>query len=512
MDYLEAVPALKDFYNYTPDIEGIKKAVADRKNFPVNRNLLVDVLQKEYSSTIISNKLKSNIDALLSENTFTVCTAHQPNIFTGHLYFIYKILHAIKLSDELNIAMPENKFVPVYYMGSEDADLEELGEVHINGKHYQWQTDQKGAVGRMKIDKNFLNIIDEIEGQLAVEKNGPLIIQAVRKAYTEGTTIEKATFNFVHEMFHEFGLVILLPDSRELKNEFATIIQKELEEQFSHAAVTLTVAAFPAEYKVQASGRDINLFYLENDIRERIENSGNDFAVANTTLRFTKNELLAELKSNAEKFSPNVILRPVFQEMILPDVAFIGGGGELAYWLELKKVFEASNAFFPVLILRNSFALINKKAAEKIQKLGLTTEDLFKSEKELLEALVKKETEVKLDLTDEKEEVKAAFAKIKTAASDVDTTLKCHVHALQTQALHRLEVLEKKMLRAEKKKFDAQQRQIHKIKNALYPNGTLQERIENILPYYALHGKDIINSIYNSSTGLAQQFTLLTEA
>jgi bacillithiol biosynthesis cysteine-adding enzyme BshC len=512
LDYLDATPALKDFYNYQPNTEGIKKAVADRKNFPVNRALLVNVLQKQYTSVQISDKLKANIDALLSENTFTICTAHQPNIFTGHLYFIYKILHAIRLSSELNEAMPENKFVPVYYMGSEDADLEELGEVHINGKHYQWETDQKGAVGRMNIDKAFIKIIDEIEGQLAVEKSGAQVMQSVRKAYTEGTTIEQATFDFVHEMFNEFGLVILLPDNRELKSEFAGIIQKELDEQFSHAAVTQTVAAFPAEYKVQASGRDINLFYLENDIRERIENSGNGFSVANTKLHFTKEELESELKSSAEKFSPNVILRPVFQEMILPDVAFIGGGGELAYWLELKKVFEASNVFFPVLVLRNSFALINNKTTAHIEKLGLQTADLFKSEKQLLEELVKKESDVKLDLQDEKEEVKNAFAKIKSSVSDVDSTLKCHVHSLQTQALHKLDVLEKKMLKAEKKKFDAQQRQILKIKNALYPGGTLQERIDNILPYYAVHGKEIIHTIYNNSKGLDQQFTILTEA
>jgi bacillithiol biosynthesis cysteine-adding enzyme BshC len=512
LDYLDAAPALKDFYNYKPDTEGIKKATADRKNFPVNRKLLTEVLQKQYAGIEVSDRLKVNINALLSENTFTICTAHQPNIFTGHLYFIYKILHAIKLSDELNEAMPENKFVPVYYMGSEDADLEELGEVNINDKHYQWETLQKGAVGRMKIDKAFIKIIEEIEGQLAVEKNGVAIMQSVRNAYKEGITIEQATFSFVHEMFNEFGLVILLPDSRELKNEFAGIIRKELEEQFSHAAVTHTVAAFPAEYKVQASGRDINLFYLENDIRERIENSGNGFAVANTKLHFSKDELEKELESNAEKFSPNVILRPVFQEIILPDVAFIGGGGELAYWLELKKVFEASNAFFPVLVLRNSFAVINKKAAAHIEKLGLQKEDLFKSEKKLLEELVKKESDVKLDLKDEKEEVKVAFAKIKSSASDVDSTLKCHVHSLQTQALHKLDVLEKKMLKAEKKKFDAQQRQIHKIKHALYPGGTLQERIDNILPYYAVHGKEIIHTIYNNSKGLDQQFTILTEA
>ncbi len=511
LDYVDALPALNNFYNYKTNIEGIKKAVEDRQKFPVNRKLLVNVLEQQYADKQKSDKLKANIDSLLSENTFTICTAHQPNIFTGHLYFIYKILHAIKLSDELNETMPGKKFIPVYYMGSEDADLQELGEVHINEKHYQWTTQQKGAVGRMKIDAAFLQIINEIEGQLSVEKNAAEILTAVKNAYIIGTTIERATFNFVHELFNELGLVILLPDNKLLKNEFASIIQKELADQFSHTAVSETVTAFPAVYKVQAAGRDINLFYLENNSRERIEKTANGFAIANTKHQFTQEELFEELKTNAEKFSPNVILRPVFQEMILPDIAFIGGGGEIAYWLELKKVFEAAGAFFPMLILRNSFAVINKKTAQKIAALGLQQNDIFKSEKILLEELVKKETSVKLDLKEEKELVKQAYEKIKITAGNVDSTLNCHVHSLAIQALNRLEIVEKKMLKAEKKKFDAQQRQIHKIKNALYPGGLLQERIDNILPYYAIYGKDFLKELYKNTEGLSQQFTLLQE-
>ncbi|MEQ1554115.1 MAG: bacillithiol biosynthesis cysteine-adding enzyme BshC, partial [Ferruginibacter sp.] len=359
LDYLDNVTALDNFYNYKPNIKGIKKAVADRKNFPVNRKLLVDTLSNQYATLQISDKLKANIALLSSENTFTVCTAHQPNIFTGHLYFIYKILHAIKLCVELKTAMPENDFVPIYYMGSEDADLAELGEVHIKGYKYKWQTTQTGAVGRMVIDKNFIEIIDSIAGQLAVEKNGTAIVDIVRKTYKEGLTIEKANFHFVHYLFNESGLVVLLPDDKNLKATFAPIITKELEEQFSEKAVVQTVAAFPKNYKVQAGSRAINLFYLKDNKRERIEAVENGFAISNTNINFTKEEIFLELKNNPERFSPNVILRPVFQEIILPNIAFIGGGGEIAYWLELKNVFTETGAFYPPLILRNSFTTVS---------------------------------------------------------------------------------------------------------------------------------------------------------
>ena len=511
LDYVDAAPALDNFYNYKPNIEGIKKAVADRKNFPVNRKLLLDTLSNQYAALQISDKLKANITLLSNENTFTVCTAHQPNIFTGHLYFIYKILHAIKLCEELKVAMPENNFVPVYYMGSEDADLDELGEVYIKGHKYKWQTAQTGAVGRMTIDKNFLEIIDSIRGQLAIEKNGATILDIVRATYKEGVTIEQATFHFVHYLFNQYGLVVLLPDDKNLKTVFASIITKELEEQFSEKAVVQAVTLFPKEYKVQASGRTINLFYLKDNKRERIEATSNGFAIANTDLKFTKEELFLELKNNAERFSPNVILRPVFQEMILPNVAFIGGGGEIAYWLELKNVFDKAGSFFPPLVLRNSFTIVHKKVADKMLTMGLQHEDTFKPEKQLIEEMVKNETELTLDLKEEKEAIKVQYEIIKTAAGKIDTTLNAHVYALRTQALNKLEILEKKMLKAEKKKFEAQQRQIQKLKTALYPNNNLQERVDNVLEYVSVYGNKFINELYKNSDGLGNEFTILTE-
>ncbi len=511
LDYVDAAPALRKFYNYDINIDGIKKAVKDRKNFPANRKLLVDTFTNQYAPLQISDKLKVNIESLSSENTFTICTAHQPNIFTGHLYLIYKILHAIKLCEELKAALPDNNFVPVYYMGSEDADLEELGEVYIKGYKYQWQTKQTGAVGRMIIDKDFLKIIDGIAGQLAVEKNGTNILDIVRATYKEGLTIEQATFHFVHYLFNEYGLLVLLPDDKNLKAAFAPVITKELEEQFSEKAVVQTVAAFPQEYKVQASGRAINLFYLIDNKRERIESTNESFTIANTEIRFTKEALFLELKNNAERFSPNVILRPVFQEMILPNVAFIGGGGEIAYWLELKNVFEAVGAFFPPLVLRNSFTIMNKKAADKMKSLGLQYNDTFKQERQLIEEMVKKESELTLDLKVEKEAFKAVYENIKTTAGNIDSTLNCHVHALRTQGLNKLEILEKKMLKAEKKKFEAQQRQIQKLKTALYPNNNLQERVDNVLEYVSVYGNEFINELYKNSTGLGNEFTILTE-
>lgn len=495
LDYLNEDEKLKPFYAHRVSIDGIKDAIRERQAFSTNRELLVGHLKNSYADSAISEKQKDNIELLLENNTFTITTAHQPNIFTGHLYFLYKILHAIKLADELKSEIAGFNFVPVFYMGSEDADIEELGQINLFGEKYEWKTDQKGAVGRMKVDKGLLQLIERISGQLLVLPEGEGLIKLIRECYREGESIEKATFKLLNALFGKYGILVLLPDDAGLKRSFIPIVKKELETSFSNKAVEATVHSFPKEYKVQAAGREINLFYLTDNSRDRITE--------------VRQELFEELDQHPERFSPNVILRPVFQEMILPNVAFIGGGGELAYWLELKKVFEAVNVPFPVLVLRNSFMLVDENQRALLAKLNFSTNDIFRSEKELLDELVKRDSKINLKLDPEKEAIERSFEEAKAAAAKVDVSLLKHVDALKTKALKKIEALEKKMLKAERKKFVAQQRQLQKIKSRLFPGDGLQERVENFMPYYAKYGNRIFATILSNSLALEQKFTII---
>ena len=509
LDYLEGKDQLKPFYAHPVSVAGIKGAIEDRKKYPTDRKLLVKVLNKHYADKNLTATQQSNIEHLGNSNTFTITTAHQPNIFTGHLYFIYKILHAIRLCAQLKIEMPENYYVPVFYMGSEDADLDELGHVYINANKHVWETNQTGAVGRMKVDKALLTMLDNIAGEINVHSFGKEIIDKMKFCYTEGVTIELATFKLINILFGEYGLLVLLPDDADYKATFIPVVEKELKEQFSFSIVENTVNTLPAAYKVQAAGRELNMFYLKDDIRERIEKTNDKYSIINTQYSFTQQEMMDELNNHPERFSPNVILRPVFQEMILPNIAFIGGGGELAYWLELKDVFEAVNVPFPVLILRNSFLLADKKQVEKTGKLGFSVTDLFKPEQDLMNVLVKKETAVQLSLEKEKKTVQEFYKNLKATSGAVDVTLIPHTEALEKLALRKIEALEKKMLRAEKKKFEAQQRQLQKIKSQLFPHNYLQERIENFMPFYAEYGEPFMKTLYENSLGLEQEFMVL---
>jgi bacillithiol synthase len=509
LDYLDGDEKLKPFYKYPVSIDGIKASIEARKNFDTPRNLLVQQLYKQYEGIKLNELQKQNLQSLLQPNTFTICTAHQPNIFTGPLYFIYKILHVIKLANELKSILPENNFVPVYYMGSEDADLDELGQINLNGEKLEWQTKQTGSVGRMKVDEALIKLIDVMAGQLEVLPHGKKVINHLRAAYKEGTTIQQATLILVNELFKDFGLLILIPDNAELKRAFNKVVQKELLEQFSHRIVEEACTRLSKEYKAQASGREINLFYLSEGRRDRVEREGLGFKVEGLGKAFSEQEILSELEAHPENFSANVILRGVFQETVLPNIAFVGGGGELAYWLELKNVFESCNVPYPVLILRNSFLLITEKQKQLIGKLSFEVTEFFKPAEALINELVIRDSEKQLQLHNEKEQLNSYYHHLENLSGAIDESLVQHVKALQVSAMKKIEALEKKMLRAEKRKFDAQQRQINKLKQELFPNNSLQERVDNFSSYYAKYGKQWFEQLYKFSSTIEQRFSIV---
>jgi bacillithiol biosynthesis cysteine-adding enzyme BshC len=511
-DYLSQSGTLQPFYQHTPDLAGIQQAIAARQSFNTPRKLLVEVLQEQYASLAVTDKVTKNIESLSQTNTFTITTAHQPNIFSGPLYFIYKILHAVKLADELNQQHADLHFVPVYYMGSEDADLDELGYLTVGGQKLVWETKQTGAVGRMKVDKGLTKLIHAIHGQAGVLPFGKELTDLLQRCYTEGKTIQQATLELVNELFGEFGLVVLIPDNAKLKTAFRSVVEKELTEEFSHTIVADTIAVLEKNYKVQAGGRDLNLFYLINDKRERIELQQENYEVKTLGLSFSKEEILQELDQHPERFSANVILRGAFQETVLPNIVFIGGGGELAYWLELKNVFVAVGIPYPVLMLRNSFLLITKEQSAKWQKLGFTELDLFAQELDLLNTLVKRETTNQVNLTAELQQARDFYSHLRTVTDAVDSTLSEHLLALEKQALKKLTALEKKILRAERWKYQVQQQQIAAIKQALFPNKNLQERVDNFSLYYAAYGKSWLQTIYKASTGLNKGFGVVSYA
>ncbi len=513
LDYLKQDQRLKDFYAYKPDAAGIEKAIADRRKYPVDRKTLVSILQEQYSRLPTHDAVNDNIKLLANDNTFTICTAHQPNLLTGYLYFIYKIIHAIKLAEELNTKHTDKNFVPVYYIGSEDNDLEELGVFRYEGKKFVWDADgQTGAVGRMDT-KSLKKVLDELFKVMGPPgTNLQQLKELLTEAYLKHKNIADATQYLVNELFGKYGLVVLNPDEAAFKKAILPIIKDDLLNHCAHPLVTAQVEKLEElQYKSQAYPRPVNLFYLKDNIRERIEKNGDKWEVLNTEIIFSETELLNELKMHPERFSPNVILRGLFQETILPNVAFIGGGAEVAYWLQLRPVFEHYKVFFPVVMLRQSVLWINKREHELREKLQLSVKDIFKPEPILVKNFVAAHSSDDWQTGEEAAMIENAMLALKLKAVSLDTTLRSSAEAALVKMKHQLEVLEKKMLRAEKRKMQIDMQRITRLRSVIFPDDSLQERKENFMSWYLRYGPTYFDILKENIQPLKQEFLVLEE-
>jgi bacillithiol biosynthesis cysteine-adding enzyme BshC len=517
-DYISGNGTARDYVPYTPNLEGIKKAIQQRKFSAIQRQTLVSVLENQYQvlgtikeekNIAAFEKVQANIGLLKNDNCFAVTTAHQPNLFTGPLYFFYKIIHVIKLAAELKAQFPENDFVPVYYMGSEDADLAEVGSYSIDGAKHQWKTKQTGAIGRMLVDDHLLQLLQNLEGYWTVKPDGKEALAIIKSAYKKGNTINQSTLQMVHLFFGQYGLVVVQPDDAKLKSLFVEVMQKELTTQFSHTAIQPTLKSLSENYHVQSEGRAINLFYLKDATRNRIEKNGELFSVVDTNIQFTQAEIIQELQAYPDRFSPNVILRGAYQETIIPSVVFVGGGGELAYWMELKNVFEQAGVDYPVIILRNSFLFINDKQAKQWASLEFNIEALFNSIQALEIAFVKTQSVENLALTEHIASLTDLYKVIQQDVIKIDSSLGDHALNLSVQAQKKLALLEKKMIRAEKRKQHTSLARIHSIKSELFPDNNLQERVENFSNWVGDFGWNWVEAILNNSNSVDASFTII---
>ena len=470
IDYLKNSPKLAPTHSFEPSVEGFEKALSYRKLSQHSRNTLVDVLLEQYGDLSVSEKTAKNIASLKEQSTFTVTTGHQLNIFTGPLFFIYKIVSAINICSRLQEKFPEYNFVPVYWMASEDHDFEEIDHTYVDGKTYTWKTDQQGAVGRFKTT-GLPELADVIPGDTAVFK----------KAYADSPNLADAVRNYVNELFRESGLVVVDADHPKLKAQFADITKEELVSQSSFSEVE-SKSNYLAEqgYKPQLNSREINLFYLDDSFRSRIELIGDRYEIVDSDLSFSKDEILQLVDSNPERFSPNVILRPLYQEVILPNLGYVGGPAEIAYWLQFKGVFDHYKVDFPVVMPRVFGLYLDANIQRKQQRLGLSYTDLFKNT-DLLKKEFVRENNSSLDLDKEGTMLEDMYDSLRKKAEKLDVTLEQHIEAQLTRQKKILDNIQTKFIRAEKRNREEEMTMISAIKEDVFPGGTLQERKVNFL-------------------------------
>ncbi len=498
IDYIQQKETLRQFYNRFPEVNNFEDQIAEKTiAFPQShRDALVLSLERQYQGITISDAVQKNISFLKDPKTFTITTGHQLNIFTGPLYFIFKIVTIINACKQLKAQYPEFNFVPVYWMASEDHDYEEIKYFRLHGKKHIWSTDQTGAVGRFTT-KGLDTLAKEAGAKVFTE------------AYTKQKNLSAAVRYYVNALFENEGLVVLDGDDRSLKSEFKNVIREDILRSVNKSFVDHTDTSLQAlGYKTQIFCREINFFYLTDGLRSRIEKEGDHFKVLDTELSFSATEIETLIENEPEKFSPNVILRPLYQEMILPNLAYVGGPAEVIYWLQLKNVFAHFHTPFPILMPRNFGMVVDHEVARKLSKTGVELKELFKEKHVIFKDWALQNSKNKLNTTDEQTETSKIFEQLRIRAEAIDKTLGPNVGAEGKRTLKSLEKIEQKMLRAEKRLHADKLRQIESVKDALFPNGSLQERTDNFLNFYQ-RDPEFIDRLIDNFDAFDFQFNIL---
>jgi bacillithiol biosynthesis cysteine-adding enzyme BshC len=398
-------------------------------------------------------------------------------------------------------------------MASEDHDFEEINFFKTVNKQFNWDVKTSGIVGDLNTEK-LSEVFHEMSSFFDKENlNVKKMISFFESSYLKNKSLSKATLNLVHMIFGKYGLVILNPDNKNLKKIMTDVFIDEVKESTCYNFVSKTnkklINFSKGKIKPQVNPRLINLFYIKNNLRSRIEKNDLVYKVLESEISFTQDEIISEIKNHPERFSPNVLIRPLYQETILPNLAYVGGGSEISYWLQLKDYFDEKNITFPVLSIRNSVLLVHKKKLKKLKKLNLNVEHLFENNENLLKFCINKFSKNRIDFTNIKTIISDNFNQLLEVAKLTDFSFTGAVKAQEKKQKNGIDNLEKRLLKAEKKKNKEILNKIISIKSGLFPYDSLQEREINFSEFFQYYGDEFIDLVMENLDPFDPSFIII---
>lgn len=486
-------PLIKDFLQNPNKLKSppsihelsVNELVKRRSQKSINRNLLTRVLRKQYANLPLSPALEKNLLALANADTFTVTTGHQLNIFSGPVFTWYKLLDAITwaLHYEKESGL---RVVPVFWMATEDHDIEEIQTIQIKGMDILWPSSEKGPVGLLSteglsslIKQTIRPLVGDVPDLLTWEK-----------WYTQSSNLTEATRGFWNEVLGKYGLVILDASDAELKNEAIPLFHQDLKDNQLHETLLKRTQELNENYDVQVNPRELQLFYLNNGYRERIIKEKEGFATADGIWHWNKLELWNHVENHPENFSPNVCLRPAYQELLLPNIAVVGGSGEISYWLQLTDMFQLLEIPFPKLHLRTSVILLTKEINAKFERLNYPWELWFNGKSEVLQKRLEDLNEEFSSLP-QQQQVLFWRNDWNELLKNYDPTLLPTVEKNVKRIIRQLNLLSNKINRHKMNKLSKDESGIESLEKEIRPQGNPQERINNYLHFTSFPNPDL---------------------
>lgn len=483
LDYIAGSDTLAGLRGPRPTLDTLPGLARKRAYPTAQRAVLVEELRRQYAA--IGQTPPATLEVLAQEGSYTVTTGHQLCIYLGPLYTVLKAMTVMRLAEQMQAAYPEHLVVPVFWLAGEDHDLEEISDVTIQGQAFHWQPPYPGPAGTQSLEG-----LEEALSAVAPRLPDYL------KQYSRFPTLAQAQAWLLHTLFGEKGLLVLDPSARELKHYFAPLAARELSERFVQPAVDAATARLEAVgYKAQIAVREVNLFLLGEHARERIVREADGSFSAGSLGRFSEGELVALTQAEPERFSPNVAMRPLYQEALLPNLAYIGGPAEVAYWLQLKDVFEATAVPMPAVWPRAHALIANAKEMGKLAELGLEPTDLFLDAQAVRKKVIAEKGTDRPDTTELTRLFDAFFSKLEAMTLEQDKSLTQAMAAERVRLEKQIEPGIKRLEKAYERRFELLTSQADKLLTRLMPGGGLQERIESYLSF-ALTDPDFLDNLY----------------
>jgi bacillithiol biosynthesis cysteine-adding enzyme BshC len=511
--YVNAPSDFSPFISAPPTLQsGLDQIDRKKSSYTTSREMITGVISSQYRDLgLLSDERRKFVEQLQDENTFTVITAHQPSLLTGPLYFIHKIISAIVTAEEVNNSYTEGAILPLFIIGGEDHDFDEMNHLYFKSDRLEWQDKSAGnAVGRIST-RNIVPIIEKLAKHLKKSFYGEEITQLMQESFNGNRTVGQAMQYFLLQLFKDEQLLIVQMDDRELKRAFIPHIKKEVLEQPSRAWVEQSQKELQKlGYGEQALARDINFFYLHEGQRRRITYENNMYYVLDSEIEMSAKEMSSCIEKHPERFSPNVVMRPVYQEFIFPNLIYVGGGGELAYWMERKRQFSEFSLPLPLLVRRHSATLITNAQWGALKKFGLPVKQWFSHLHDLEKGWLENDFSGELDFTNAYQQMHDAFDGLQQKMSQVDPTLEYSTEAARVDALKTLDRLKKKMRQALKEKHKIKHQRLLRILNEIAPEGSLQERRTNFLEYYERRGPELFQDLKSAFKPFKSEMLVIT--
>ena len=514
LDYLYDFNKVKKFYkNNVHDKDNylsIFKRISAQKKVP--RTQLTGILTNQYNGLPLSSNTSKNIAILSDNNTLAVVTGQQLGILGGPMYTLYKIITAIKLSNYLSQRYDDFNFVPVFWLEADDHDFNEVRSVSVINDSNEIKVisygeevsedESKSSVGEIIFNDSLNNFFAELESSSRSTEFTAQLFSEIKSIYSPGKAFKQAFKELIFSFFDRYGLVIFDPQDKEIKNLLKPVFKKEISDFRIHTEKLVNISAQLEEsYHAQVKVRPVNLFYKDSDGRYLIEPGENEFGLKRKRKKFSYEELIDTIEKEPENFSPNVLLRPICQDYILPTAFYVGGPSEIAYFAQVMPLYDFFGIEAPVIYPRSSATIIEKNISSLLERYELKTDKVFKSGSGIKQQIINSLTSNSIDdiFNNATNQIDAAFDSLKEKLFEFDKTVSDSSSKYKQKINQYLAEYKSKATEAQKRKHETTLRQIDKILNTIYPNANLQEREINFIYFLNKYGKEFLDKVFDET-------------